>query len=63
MKNNHNILAADIILLSESQLSSQDNTAKYKINTYNVYHFDQVNTVQPYHGLMAYTHKNINKTK
>ena len=63
VKNNHNILAADIILLSESRLSSQDNTAKYKINNYNVYHLDQVNTVNPYYGLMGYTHKNINITK
>ena len=58
VKNNHNILAADVILLSESQLSSQDNTEKYKINNYNVYCLDQVNTVKPYHGLMAYTCKN-----
>ena len=59
VKNNHNILAADI-LLSESWLSSQDNSAKC---IYNVYHLDQVNTVKPYHGLMACTHKNINITK
>ena len=63
VKNNHNILAADVILLSESRLSSQDNTEKYKINNYNVYHLDQVNIVKPYHGLMAYTHKNINITR
>ena len=63
MKNNHNILAADSILLSESQLSSQDNTVKYKINNYNAYCLDQVNTVKPYHSLMAYTYKNINITK
>ena len=63
LKNNHNILAADIILLSESRLSSQDNTEKYKINNYNVYCLDQVNTVKPYHGLMVYTCKNINITK
>ena len=62
VKKNHNILAADIIL-SESQLSSQDNTAKYKTNNYNVYHLDQVNTVKLYCVLMAYTHKNINITK
>ena len=39
---------------------TQKNT---KINNYNVYHLDQVNTVKPYHGLMAYTRKNINITK
>ena len=63
VKNSHNILAADFILLSESQLSSQDNTAKYKINNNNVYHLDQVNTVKPYLGLIVYTQKNINITK
>ena len=43
VKSNYNIIAADIILISETWLQSSDITDDYMIMNYNTYHLDGTN--------------------
>ena len=53
-RENYNMLAANVICIAESQLGPGDDTENYHIEGYHVYHLDQANTVNGYHGLMVY---------
>ena len=59
VKTNYNILAADIIFTAETRLASNDMTSHYYIPNFISHHLDQDCATKPYHGLVAYTHKNI----
>ena len=54
IKDNYDILAADIVFLAET---SHDNTEKYSITNFNAYWLDQHGSSKPYHGLIVYVHK------
>ena len=54
---NYDILAADIVFLAETWLTSHDNTEKYSITNFNTYQLDQHGSSKPYHGLIVYVHK------
>ena len=56
VKNSYNILAADIIFISETRLQSSDITDDYAIMNYNTYRLDGQTS---YHGLMLYVHHSI----
>ena len=57
IKDNYDILAADIVFLAETRLTSHDNTEKYGITNFNAYQLDQHGSSKPYHGLIVYVHK------
>ena len=57
IKDNHDILAADIVFLVDTWLTSHDNTEKYSITNLNAYQLDQHGSSKPYHGLIVYVHK------
>ena len=56
-KDNYDILAADIVFLAETLLTSHDNTEKYSITNFNAYKLDQHGSSKPNHGLIVYVHK------
>ena len=58
IKDNYDILAADIVFLAETWLTSHDNTEKYSITNFNAYQLDQHGSSKRYHGLIVYVHKN-----
>ena len=57
IKGNYDILAADIVFLADTWLTSRDNTDKYSITNFNAYWHDQHGSSKPYHGLIVYVHK------
>ena len=56
IKDNYDILAADIRFLAETWLTSNDNTEKYTITNFNAYWLDQHGSSKQYHGLIVYVH-------
>ena len=59
VKCNYNILAADIIWISETRLKSVDITEHYTMRDFKRYRIDQPKTLTPYHGLILYIHNSI----
>ena len=57
IKGNYDIIAADIVFLAETQLTSHNSTEKYSITNFNAYWLDQHGSSKPYHGLIVYVHK------
>ena len=59
IKDNYNLLAADIIFLAETRLTLYDKTENYPIENVHAYRMDQECASKPYHGLIMYLHNNI----
>ena len=59
IKDNHNLLAADIIFLAETRFTLYDKTENYPIENFHAYQMDQQCASKPYHGLIMYIHNNI----
>ena len=54
VKNNYDILSADVVVVAETWLSSKDKTENYSIQGYNAYCMDQHSTAHSHHGLIVY---------
>ena len=54
VKNNYDILSADVVVVAETWLSSKDKTENYSIQGYNAYRMDQQSTAHSHHGLIVY---------
>ena len=56
IKDNCNILAADIIFLAETRFILYDMTQNYPIENFHAYQMDQECVSKPHHGLIMYIH-------
>ena len=59
IKDNYNILAADLIFLAETRFTLSDKTENYPIENFHAYRIDQECASKPYHGLIMYIHNKI----
>ena len=59
IKDNSDILAADIIFLAEIRFTLYDKTENYAIDNFHAYWMDQEYALKPYHALIMYIHNDI----